>query len=314
MVFGISSCGEDSLSVDDSLSSTMYDAEGGAEGSLGAQIDAFYEKYGSKIIYKFSATDLSFGWTSKKELWYVPADTTGNYISRMITKLDEELLSDYPAEFVKKFMPYRIFLCDSLCSSDDYSSSYLEDVYEVKTHGMALSHVGPDMDEMSDADWAEVKSSINSLILGSVMSTAGVEPTEFNGLYTSYGVESEAVDPEGEFTNAEYSLLNTGLVGGSIWDSYYSSNEYVCGLTKTEPNGISLIFRNGDDGDFGYYINFIINNKKAYLDKVFARFPVVKKKARLVYEYMHDNTDTNLIEYQNNLCPDDPIPSGYFIQ
>lgn len=314
MTLGVSSCGEDDLVADNSISDTIYDAEGGAEGSLGAQIDAFYNKYGSKILYNFNTSDLAFGWSSKREYWYAPADTTGDYVSRMIKKLDEELLTDYPADFTKKFMPYRIFLVDSICNTTSYSKSALVDILELRTHGIAISHCGKDMDDMSDSDWDEMKKSVNSFILSSVLSTAGVEPTEFLSLYDGVSFFDGQEDPQGEFSLAEYSLLSIGLVGGTIYDGSFMTHEYLCGVSTDAIDEIMIGMRDGDSGDLGTYINFIMNNTKTYLDKVFNRFPLVKKRAALVYTYMLDNTDTDLIKYQNEFCASDPLPTGYFAQ
>lgn len=315
MTLGVSSCGEDALGVDDSLSSTIYDAEGEAGGALGKQIDDFYDKYGSKILYQFNASDLYFKWSSQgSKYWYVPADTSGDYVSKMITKLDEELLADFPTDFVKKFMPYRIFLVDSICNISRYDEDALKDVLEVSTHGIAIANVGKKMDDMGDDDWAAMKTSINSSILSSVMSTAGVEPTEFIGLYDGVSFFEGVEDPEGEFSLPEYSLLSIGLVGGIIYDGWFMEYSYLCGSSTDYIDEISIGMRNGDDGDFGDYINFLMKTKKSYIDKVFARFPLVKKRASLVYSYMLDNTDTDLIVFQNQFCPDDPLPAGYFAQ
>lgn len=290
------SCSEDSLTADPSLSETIYDREGDDAGALGAQINDFYDKYGAKILYKFNASDLNFDWSSIDAKWYTPADQSGDYISRMITYLDETALADYPAAFVKKFLPYRIFLVDSLCDRSEYNEDYLTDYLELDTHGIAIAKVGPRMDEMSDDDWSTLKESVNTSLMNSILATTGVEPTEFQALNEATFMIDYLEDPEGEFSAEEYSCFSATLVGATIMEFW----------------GEVYIMAPSDQQDFGYYVAYIMNNTKSKLDRVFARFPIVKRRAALVYEFMLDNADTDLIEFQNQACPSDPLPLGYF--
>lgn len=292
-----SSCSEDELVADPANGETMYDPEGGEEGSVGAAIDAFYEKYGTKILYDFKESDLAFNWNRISEKWFVPADQSGDYIQRMVTNIDEAL-SDYPASFVKKFFPYRIFLVDSICDRSDYKASALEDVLELGTHAIAVAHVGKDMDDLSDDDWTEIKSALKTSLVNSILNTTGAEPTEFISLCEASFMEYGEPDPEGEFTDTEYGMYKATLVGGSVMDYY----------------GYIFIMRVDDETDFGSYVSFLMSKTKTYMDRVFTRFPKVKKRATLVYQFMLEYADTDLIEFQNQTCPDDPLPANYFNQ
>lgn len=298
LTVALTGCSDDDIVADSSLGETIYDAEDETEGSRAKLINDFYEKYGTKILYNFKESDLAFNWTSLDKRWYVPANKEGDYVERMVAYLDTVALADYPTSFVKKFLPYRIFLVDSICDRATYSKYSLEDVLTLDTHGLCVAHVGAAMDDMSDDDWSNIKEGVNSALLSSIIDNSSVEPTEFNELQASDFMVYGETDPLGELSDTEYMLYSYTWVNAEILDYY----------------GMAFIMRPTLKEDFGYYMAFIMNNTKTKLDYVFNRFPIVKKRATLVYEYMLENAETNLIEFQNQVNPNDPLPAGYFAQ
>ena len=308
----LSACSEDKLSPIDELTNTIYDPSQGETGSTESMINAFYEKYGSKILYNFKPHDLYFGWSSLTPKWYVPAEPGENdkYIKRMITFLDEKALSEYPTSFVKKFLPYRIFMIDSICDSKDKgnSTSSFLDVLELKTHGVAIAHVSKDMDKIDDSGWDKIKIGVIDALMGSIYSTVGVEPTEFNNTndcpFMMWAPEDSGetdFDPLGEFGDAEFLFYSNTVVTGTV----LSYDEGVTVTACLAPNSKS---------DFGGFVSFIMRNTKTKQDRVYERFPIIKKRAALVYRFMYELAETDLIEYQSGLCPTDPLPDNYFAE
>lgn len=297
MTVAITACSEDSLTSIDELNSTIYDPESTGKTAVDTQINAFYEKYGSKILYDFPASDLYFGWSSSDIKWYVPVEKEGSesYIKRMISFLENDALNEYPPAFTKKFLPYRIFLVDSVCNNKEYSK--LVDVLELKTHGIVIAHVSKDMDDLKEKDWQGMKSSINTALLNSIYTAVGVEPTDFNATNEAYFIIDVLQDPLGEFTDLEYSCYSATVInaspiyGGDIL--YYIMNP-------------------SNNEDFGYYVSFIMKTPKTKIDRVFERFPKVKNRAALAYKFMLERAETDLIEFQRNTYPDDPLPADYF--
>lgn len=292
-------CSKDDLTPDPELNKSVFDSESAEAGSLGEMVNAFYEKYGSKILYDFKSTDMNFDWQTTQTRWYVPAVQDGDYIKRMITYLSESTFTDYPDSFVKKFLPSRIFLVDSICDRASYDASSLADIVEMKnSHAMVVAHVGTDMDDMDDSDWDNIKSGANTALMNSILSTTGVEPTDFNAMSEAYFMIDYVEDPEGEFTAVEYSCYSVVCVNAPTMEMW----------------GEVYIMRPSDQQDFGYFVSFLMNTPKSKMDRVFARFPKVKKRAALAYEFMLENADTDLIEFQNQTCPDDKLPANYFVQ
>ena len=168
MAVAITACSEDSLTPVDELNSTIYDPENTGNEAIDNQINAFYKKYGSNSDIK----------------WYVPVKQEGSetYIKRMVSFLENDALNEYPPAFAKKFLPYRIFLVDSVCDNKEYLKSKLVDVLELKTHGIVIAHVSKDMDDLDEDDWQGMKSSINTALLNSIYTAVGVEPTDIHAI------------------------------------------------------------------------------------------------------------------------------------
>lgn len=299
MAVAITACSEDSLTSIDELNSTIYDPESTGNEAIDSQINAFYKKYGSKILYDFQSSDLYFGWSSSDVKWYVPVKQEGSetYIKRMVSFLEDDALNEYPAAFARKFLPYRIFLVDSVCDNKEYLKSKLVKVLELKTHGIVISQVSKDMDALTESDWQAMKSSINTALLNSIYTAVGVEPTDFNASSEVTFMIDLLEDPLGEFTDLEYSCYSATVINANpiyVEDILY------------------YIMKPSNNEDFGHYVSFIMKTPKTKIDRVFERFPKVKNRATLAYKFMLERAETDLVEFQRNTCPDDPLPVDYF--
>lgn len=299
MAVAITACSEDSLTSIDELNSTIYDPESTGNEAIDSQINAFYKKYGSKILYDFQSSDLYFGWSSSDVKWYVPVKREGSetYIKRMVSFLEDDALNEYPPAFARKFLPYRIFLVDSVCDNKEYLKSKLVKVLELKTHGIVISQVSKDMDALTESDWQAMKSSINTALLNSIYTAVGVEPTDFNASSEAAFMIDLLEDPLGEFTDLEYSYYSVAVINAN--PVYFEDELYY-------------IMRPSANEDFGYYVSFIMKTPKTKIDRVFERFPKVKNRATLAYKFMLERAETDLVEFQRNTCPDDPLPVDYF--
>lgn len=299
MTVAITACSEDSLTSIDELNSTIYDPESTGNEAIDSQINAFYKKYGSKILYDFQSSDLYFGWSSSDVKWYVPVKQEGSetYIKRMVSFLEDDALNEYPPAFTKKFLPYRIFLVDSICDNKEYLKSKLMKVLELKTHGIVISQVSKDMDALTESDWQAMKSSINTALLNSIYTAVGVEPTDFNASSEATFMIDLLEDPLGEFTDLEYSCYSATVINAT---PVYFEGE------------LFYIMKPSNNEDFGYYVSFIMKTTKTKIDRVFERFPKVKNRAALAYKFMLERAETDLIEFQRNTYPDDPLPADYF--
>ena len=219
------------------------------------------------------------------------------YIERMVSFLENDALNEYPPAFTKKFLPYRIFLVDSVCDNKEYLKSKLVDVLELKTHGIVIAHVSKDMDDLDEDDWQGMKASINTALLNSIYTAVGVEPTDFNASSEATFMIDLLEDPLEEFTDLEYSCYSATVINAT---PIYFEGE------------LFYIMKPSNNEDFGYYVSFIMKTPKSQIDRVFERFPKVKNRASLAYKFMLERAGTDLIEFQKNTCPDDPLPLDYF--
>jgi hypothetical protein len=296
VIFSMSACSDDSVSPDDSLTETRYDAEkDSTAGSVGEAINNFYNKYGSKILYNFSSTELAFGWSSVYPKWYAPvkAGNDANII-KLIKYLEDKVCTQYPTDFIKKYLPFRIFLVDSICDNKTYNAYDLKDILELKTHGVVISHVGSALESYSDADWDVIGNGMITAIMDAIYSKTSV-PTAFTDLRPSTFLWIES-DPQGEFSDFDYTVYSNNLVNGS-----------------KEGLDWGLIIRPSDAGDLGYYISFVTTTPKAKMDKIFARFPKVRTRAQLIATFIKEQLEMDPVAMQNASCPSDPVPADYWV-
>ena len=74
--------------------------------------------------------------------------------------------------------------------------------------------------------------------------------------------------------------------------------------------GYFMPHRNGDD--LGDYLSFLMSTPKMEMDRIFARFDIVKKRSFLIAKFMVEEMEMDPIALQNSFCPNDPLPAGYF--
>lgn len=295
----LSACSESSLSPIDELGKTIYDPSDAPED---ANINAFYEKYGSRILYDFNRSDLAFGWSSSKSYWYAPIkEEYKHYIGDVTLFLKDKAFQKYPDTFIEKYLPFRIFLVDSICSTTTYDKSRLQNVMQVETHGFAIAHLGKEMDTWTEEDWNTLQTNVVEFVLNSIYQSFKENYTvkQFESLQQpwSYMLDIED-DPEGEFSNVEYSLYVNTYVDGEV---FLDDEVIVPPYNKMA-------------SDLGQYISFILTTPKSKMDKIFARtdFETLKQRALLVASFIKNGLMMDPIAMQNGACPDDPYPADYF--
>ena len=106
--------------------------------------------------------------------------------------------------------------------------------------------------------------------------------------------EEEDADPEGEFDAYHYVLYTNGFVGSNAFLEY----------------GYFMPHKDGDD--LGDYLSFLMSTPKSEMDRIFARFDIVKQRAFLIADFMVKEMEMDPVALQNSFCPNDPLPAGYF--
>lgn len=299
-----SACSDDSLTPDDELGNTVFDSNGGTT-PLDIAIDSLYNKYGSKAFYTFKASDLFFGWSSVDELWYkaVPSGSESD-ILKMVRFVKNDAYQGYPDELVSRYLPRRIFLVDSLCTTSYYSSDALVNFKSLSTHAVAISNVSPRLETWTDDDWADLKTSLVSSMLSAIYTTnqaalsdfMDAKDTKWFALYGDmWAPDSDPADPLGQYSTLMYNLYLRGYANASM---QFISMEIVA-----KPN---------DTADLGYFMTFLFNTPKKDMDNIFSRFSRMKTRAYLLAKFISGTLNIDPVKMQNNGCPTDPVPAGYF--
>ncbi|MEY8591068.1 hypothetical protein AALK14_06425 [Butyricimonas hominis] len=296
LVFACTS--EDSLKPLPELGNPPFELPRGEAGSVEEQIYSVYEKYGSFVLYDFDRTEFYTTWNSRTVYWYAPVkEANKNYVGQMVTFMLEDVFASYPEAFIAKFLPKKIYLVDSVCNSSTYNRSNLVTTLNLNNHGMAVSHVGSGMDQFGDSDWEKVRSGIVTGIMGTIYDSMDV-PAEFFSLVSYQFIyqydEEEDADPEGEFDAYHYVLYSHGLVGSDHYPDY------------------GYFMPHKDGADLGDYLSFLMSTPKTEMDRIFARFDIVKQRAFLIAKFIVKQMEMDPIALQNSFCPNDPLPVGYF--
>ena len=271
---GMASCGsEDSINPIPELGNPPFDLPRGEEGSLEELIYSVYEKYGSV--------------------------KSGNkdHVAQMVTFMLEKVFAGYPEAFIAKFLPKKIYLVDSICNTSSYNKSNLVNTLVTNNHGLAVSNVGVKMETFTNSDWDAMNTGIVTAIMSNIYNTMTV-PDEFFALVTYQFIymfdEEEDADPEGEFDAYHYVLYTNGFVGSNAFLEY----------------GYFMPHKDGDD--LGDYLSFLMSTPKSEMDRIFARFDIVKQRAFLIADFMVKEMEMDPVALQNSFCPNDPLPAGYF--
>ena len=296
---GITSCtSEDSIKPIPELGNPPFELPRGEAGSVEEQIYSVYEKYGSFVLYDFDQKEFYTTWNGRVVYWYAPVKK-GNeaYVRQMVTYMVEDVFASYPEAFISKFLPKKIYLVDSICNTSTYVQRNLVNTLSTDNHVLVVSYVGTKMDSYRDSDWDAMRAGIVATIMGNIYNTMEV-PDEFFTL-VEYRIvfeydEEENADPEGEFDAYHYVLYGWGFVNSTNYPDY----------------GYFMPHRNGDD--LGDYLSFLMSTPKMEMDRIFARFDIVKKRSFLIAKFMVEEMEMDPIALQNSFCPNDPLPAGYF--
>ncbi|MFR7809735.1 MAG: hypothetical protein ACLU4N_10915 [Butyricimonas faecihominis] len=283
---------------DTGIGESSFDLPRGEEGSLEELIYSVYEKYGSFVLYDFNQTEFYTTWNGRTVYWYAPVKS-GNkdHVAQMVTFMLEKVFAGYPEAFIAKFLPKKIYLVDSICNTSSYNKSNLVNTLVTNNHGLAVSNVGVKMEAFTDSDWNSMNSEIVTAIMNNIYNTMEV-PDEFFALVTYQFIymfdEEEDADPEGEFDAYHYVLYTNGLVGSDAFLEY------------------GYFMPHKDGKDLGDYLSFLMSTPKSEMDRIFARFDIVKQRAFLIADFMVKEMEMDPVALQNSFCPNDPLPSGYF--
>lgn len=155
------------------------------------RIVELYDKYGTYVLYDYTAADLQWlqvdfngnTWTSYE---YTAPDP--QYAGGVLDLLEENVFRFYPVEFLKKYLPYKIFLTSTLKS---VGTETMINVRVVQTQ-MVVSNCAEGIEDISQADKVALKNELQAKLWNRWYSIFDI-PREF---YTvSYYNGAASADP-----------------------------------------------------------------------------------------------------------------------
>lgn len=289
---GISCSEEKDLDILDDLASPEYKLPKGAPGSLDEKIYNIHQKYGTFVLYDFEETDFKRLWTSQWYKWYAPANKSEDlkYVSRFVDFLDENIFSSYEPEFIKKNFPYKVFLVDTLVDRGTYNKRQEANVLSNGNNAIAISNVGLKSDSWTQQDWNLMKAQVNNAFTKFYYSSMDEKPTQFISLAFSSLIIPNAPDPAGIEPIYESSCFSVGYVRGrnGTW------------LSPVE------------EDDFADFITFLTTKRGSYLEGIFGRFPLMKERSIILYNFLKNKMDMDLVATQNLNFPDDKVTTDLY--
>lgn len=115
----LASCGnEDELTEPTVLPLDYTLPQGGTDAATDARIVGLYEKYGTYFLYDYSHDDLTYtivgsgGGGMLNQLDIEKPET--NYVGKQLDLLEKVFFHFYPEDFLKKNLPYKVFLAKSV--------------------------------------------------------------------------------------------------------------------------------------------------------------------------------------------------------
>jgi len=302
IMFLLVSCSEERLEVDPSLNEPLYHIpEGGPPGSLAALMREFYDRYTTIVRFDFPEREIRSTWTGRWHWWYTPAQADSEqYGAALLGFLLENLYGRFEDDFVRRNLPYKIFLVDSLRSGVLETSALIN--VASRQNAIILSHVGPQQAEFEDSTWNQIRLDVQEMFIRGFYEAAPSRPTAFIlarnraefGAFPDIGIE----DPLGEFTSFSYRALRDGFIRGWLPNP------------TAPPTGIAP----GILQDFADFTLLFIQEPATEIRNIFTRFPLVRQRALTLVPFLQNVIGLDVIVTQNNNHPDDPIPPDFFQQ
>lgn len=277
----------------DNIIAPEYNLPKGNPGTVDAKIYDIFNKYETFVLYSFERTDFRRLWTSEWHKWYAPANTSDDlkYVSKFVDFLEKDIFGSYEPEFIKNNFPYKVFLVDTLCDAATYTASKVSKVLSNGNNAIAISNVGLKSDSWKEQDWNLLKADINNAFTLFYYSALDEKPIQFMSLGFKGLSMPILKDPLGELSKYDYSCYSAGYIRGLLKTTY---------LIPKEPE------------DFADYISFLTTKSGSFLNRVFERFPILKARAIVLYIFLKNKMNMDLVATQNINHPEDMVTSDLF--
>lgn len=293
--------GEDDLTpqVDTSSIYEKYIVENATRSSADSTIYEWYKKYNTAFIYNFTDDDIRWMWASKLAIRYTPFDIERtDMILKQLNLIKTSFLDKYDEDFLRKNLPYKVFLVKDLQSMEgSLSYSYVS----AMTNNQDAILVAYLQSTGRAYSASTLETDLGNCFGMFFYNRLEVKPTKFinSRVKLNYNLVTTPQDP-----NIEEEL--------KIRPNFSNTDHYamVCGFVKAylpthvkEPTEVQ---------DFTDYLTFITQNKGSYIRQRTQFYKRVAKRGTYFIEYYRDALGQDLIAMQNAKFPDDPVTMADF--
>lgn len=250
----------------------------GGDAEADKRIVELYEKYGSYFLYDFTVADLNWNQVANSTS-YKLALGDPKYAGDMLDLLEDVWLQFYPEEFLKKNLPYRIFMADTIY----WVLSYMDrPITCAKTgdNSLAFGYMNADTKNKTVAEKVALKNEVQTLFF-EVLRTRGAItiPEEFYKI-SDYAIAASA-DP-----NSDNYARKRGFVANPAYG--YEWCTYVNWQTKT------LL----SSDDLTYFLGSILQRTTEQWANDLT-YPLVKQKYDILVEHFKKEYNIDLKKIGN---------------
>lgn len=313
--FSLTSCNdEDELTpkIDTSMEYEAQLRENASKSETDAKIWEWYQKYGTAFIFEFEDKDFKWNWASTFTNAYTPYDRNSpedmEQLAQSVKKIEDGFLANYTEDFLKRNLPFRIFLVKTLRSSSSTTSTLSSSWVNCATNKQDAMIIG-DSSKTGKFTQANYTTNLATVFLEFFYDKLPVEPTKFIESKTEvkYKLVTTPNDPkiDAEISETENLYADDVEMAHRGW---HAAN--VCGYVKGY--GMTGVTAPTDSQDFADFLNFVTERPGSEIRRLAQHYWRLAWRATLFIDYYARYMDEDLIATQNAKFPDDPVKMADF--
>lgn len=254
------------------------------------------------ILYKFTQKEFEWGWASKVYKSFVPIDFSKEEdqeaLANMVKYIETYLLKAYPEDFLKKNLPYRIFLSKELHSGSSIETSYINSYYN-EQDAIMLGYMSSEKKSYSESKFRDNLAAEFAKIFFENLS---VKPTKFFAAVPKlkWNLVSAPEDPVLQAAQKQF----PDFVDKSDFTQKNMHSANVIGFIRGKNN---TVMRPTDAQDYADFLAFITNNPGSYIRQRTLYYPRLALRGKLFLEYILNTQKEDLIAIQNKAFPTDKL-------
>lgn len=280
MALNLSGCSKDNdLGPLTEIEDDYVPLKGDLDNNTFTRFAELYKKYNTYFIHQFTQNDIVWslvtgsGGGNAKNCVIEPVQTA--YVGKLLDWIDESFLSFYPESFLKKVLPYKIYLASTVLYKS--GSSLVEWPGTYGGNSLIFGYGYSKLDQLTVAEKYDYFNRINRDFIYWIIGNSVIKfPDKFSEI-SDYGVNissssSTYVQPtECRFKSVSVptdAMLTNGMLGSNSSSSLMSSKI------------------NTDIQNFLFYMRYFAENSQQWIR--YKSFPKVKQKYDLLRSYLMD--------------------------